>query len=157
MQTKIISPRVHGIADWFNAVTMPLWPRIFGWDRRVSRICDGLAVGTAATSLVTDYEAGAVPAISLKTHLKVDVIAGGALMALAGLMPRQPWGARACLAVAGATYLAAGLMTHTRRSPRAKKVAHGVPGSQLRYGKTPMQRYAEQHRPEAVMSGGRFR
>jgi hypothetical protein len=142
MNMQFISTKVHGYLDYLTAVVLPILPRAMGWDRRVTRLHDAMAAATAGQSIFTNYELGIVKAIPMKTHLMLDAIGGGALLASAALMDEEPTAVRTTMAGAGLFYLATSLMTQTQpRKARLRRLPGGV---------SPMEYYASQRRPEAA-------
>ncbi|MGE5612119.1 MAG: hypothetical protein ACM359_22925 [Bacillota bacterium] len=142
MNMQFISTKVHGYLDYLTAVVMPILPRAMGWDRRVTRLHDVMATATAGQSVLTNYELGLVKAIPMKTHLMLDAIGGGALLASAALMDEEPASVRTTMAGAGLLYLAVALMTQTApRKPMRRRLPEGI---------SPMEYYARQRRPEAA-------
>jgi hypothetical protein len=83
---KKIPTRVHGLLDYSVAALLMALPWLLDLDEESaeSRILMSMGAGAVAYSLLTDYELGAKPAISMKTHLAVDA-ANGALLAA------SPW------------------------------------------------------------------
>jgi len=81
-----IETKTHGYLDYIMGVLLIVAPWIFGFAR------DGaetwvpviLGAGTILYSLMTDYELGAWPLISMSTHLMFD-LAGGIILAA------SPW------------------------------------------------------------------
>lgn len=83
---RIISTKVHGYLDYSLALLLIASPWLFGFYRgdRESGVLIALGVGTILYSLITDYELGLAKALSMKTHLALDLIAGVVLAA-------SPW------------------------------------------------------------------
>jgi hypothetical protein len=81
-----IGTKTHGYLDYIMGVLLIAAPWIFGFAR------DGaetwvpviLGAGTILYSLLTDYELGMTPTISMRTHLMLDLI-GGVVLAI------SPW------------------------------------------------------------------
>lgn len=69
---KPISTLVHGVLDYLTAAVLILVPRLFKWNTPTRRLLTGAAAGTAAYSLLTDYELGLVRVIPMKGHLVLD-------------------------------------------------------------------------------------
>ncbi len=65
----------------------------------------------ASYSLLTDYEAGLRPVLTMRQHLALDALAGAGLCAAGLLMRRQPAEARALLIAAGLSELAVASMS----------------------------------------------
>lgn len=77
---KVIPTRIHGMLDYGMALILLASPWLFGFveigteARSVIPILLGIA--TAAMSLFTDYEWGALRVIPMKAHLGIDIAAG---------------------------------------------------------------------------------
>jgi hypothetical protein len=74
----VFSTRFHGYVDYLAAIALIASPYVF-------RFADGspaqwipilLGLFVAAYSIVTRYELGAVPLLSMPTHLTLDVLGG---------------------------------------------------------------------------------
>ena len=116
--TKPISRQLHGlITDYPYVALVSTAPEIVGFkdEKAATVLCRMLAGGILTGSLLTRAEWGAVPVISFKTHLALDV-ANGILAASA------PWlfgfaentRARNFFLVAGAFGIAAGLLSEPK-------------------------------------------
>ena len=83
---KFISTKTHGYLDYLMGALLIAAPWIFDFDRGGAEtyVPVILGVGALLYSLVTDYELGATPQISMRTHLMLDM-ASGVLLAL------SPW------------------------------------------------------------------
>jgi len=102
----MITTRLHGAIDYAAAsllgslaVSRKLPPPV----RR--------ALGTASLyhtsyAVLTDYEAGLAPRVTMRQHLLLDALGGAALCGAGLLMRRQPAGARALLLALGMSELA---------------------------------------------------
>ena len=113
--TKPISRRLHGlITDYPYVALVSTAPETIGFkdEQTATTLCRTLGGGILGSSLLTRAEWGAVPAISFKTHLVLDVVNG--LFAASA-----PWvfgfsenrRARNFFLVAGAFGIAAGLLS----------------------------------------------
>ena len=83
---KFISTKTHGYLDYLMGALLIASPWIFDFDRGGAETYVPVILGVAALlySLVTDYELGASPQISMRTHLMLD-LGSGVLLAL------SPW------------------------------------------------------------------
>jgi hypothetical protein len=81
-----ISTRTHGVVDYVTVATLSIAPELFRLkDVSASSAAPRLAgAGAAAYSLFTDYELGAVKALSMRTYLALDAMSGAMLAA-------SPW------------------------------------------------------------------
>ncbi|GAC1321521.1 MAG: hypothetical protein NVSMB22_07220 [Chloroflexota bacterium] len=114
---RIIPTRVHGVLDYVGAITLLTLPRILGWDTRVTKLLTGAAGAGVIASLCTRYELGVAGVLTMKSHLALDAINGGALCAAALV-----WRDQEEAGVVGALYglgvfeIAAALLTETEPS-----------------------------------------
>jgi hypothetical protein len=83
---KFIPTKIHGYLDYLVGALLIASPWIFDFDRGGAETWVPVILGVSAIlySLVTDYELGASPQISMRTHLMLD-LASGVLLAL------SPW------------------------------------------------------------------
>jgi hypothetical protein len=83
---RVITTRTHGYMDYIVGVLLIAAPWIFDFDRGGAETWVPVVLGASAIvySLLTDYELGAYPALSMKTHLTLD-LASGILLAI------SPW------------------------------------------------------------------
>lgn len=77
---KPISTRTHGVIDYITAGTLMALPFVLGWSGRARGLAVGAGIATLATSLMTDYELGAVRLIPMKAHLSIDGAQASALL-----------------------------------------------------------------------------
>jgi hypothetical protein len=75
---KVINTKTHGYLDYIMGVLLIASPWIFDFARNGAEtwvpVC--LGVATIIYSLLTKYELGAYPAITMRTHLMLDTING---------------------------------------------------------------------------------
>ena len=83
---RFISTRAHGVLDYVVGVLLILAPWVLGFAAGGAEtwVPVLLGAGVIIYSLLTDYERGVSPAISMRAHLWLDAL-GGALLAL------SPW------------------------------------------------------------------
>lgn len=83
---RFIGTKTHGYLDYIMGALLIAAPWIFDFDRGGAETWVPVVVGAAVIlySLLTDYELGLSPQISMRTHLTLDLI-GGALLAA------SPW------------------------------------------------------------------
>jgi hypothetical protein len=81
-----IGTKTHGYLDYIMGLVVIAAPWIFGFARDGAETWVPVILGISviAYSLVTSYEMGAYPLISMSTHLALD-LAGGILLAV------SPW------------------------------------------------------------------
>jgi hypothetical protein len=72
---KIVSPKAHGIIDYAHSAFF-LGLGLLNWrsNKRAARAAFAVSGFILVQSLTTDYELGAKPLISFKTHGKMDAI-----------------------------------------------------------------------------------
>lgn len=141
MSLKFISQTAHGIIDWMTVPILACVPRALGYDRPATRLFDVGAGGIAVSSALTDYPAGLVKLMPMKTHLMLDKMTGGVFLASAAVMEDEPPLVRTCLGATGLFLLLTGFCTRTQPQAQAPRR-----GAYARQG--PIERYAEQTRPD---------
>jgi hypothetical protein len=148
MQFKFISGFMHGILDWLTAPMLACMARWYGWDRRVTRLHDIVALGTGASAAITDYPLGMVKVMPLKTHLALDKFHGGLFVACAALMDDEPRTERLCMASTGLFLLMTGFCTQTQEKENA-------PHQDAYARRHPVEQYAQSSRPDIYGSSAR--
>lgn len=75
---RFIPTRVHGALDYLMAILLIASPWLFDFAAGGAETWVPVIIGIGAIvySLMTAYEMGVVPAISMKTHLLLDLAAG---------------------------------------------------------------------------------
>jgi hypothetical protein len=83
---KLIETKLHGWLDYLVAVLLIASPWLFDFSRGGSEtwIFVILGIGTILYSLLTDYELGLSPQLTMRTHLVLDTINGLLLLS-------SPW------------------------------------------------------------------
>lgn len=83
---RFLSTRVHGYMDYLMGALLIAAPWLLDFDRGGAEtwVPVVLGAGVILYSLMTDYELGAIKALSMRTHLWLDGL-GGALLAA------SPW------------------------------------------------------------------
>jgi hypothetical protein len=83
---KPISTKTHALLDYTLGPTLAFMPEAFGFPRSSAATVPARAIGGAsmAYSMMTKYELGIYPVISMKQHLILDAITGG-------VMAASPW------------------------------------------------------------------
>jgi hypothetical protein len=72
MNTKPISPKLHGIIDYAFAGTLLLLPSLLHFNKKARKLYKLIGLEVLAYSALTDYPAGLEPVISFDTHHKTD-------------------------------------------------------------------------------------
>ena len=83
---RFIGTKTHGYLDYIMGALLIAAPWIFDFNRGGAEtwVPVVLGAGVILYSLLTDYELGASPQISMRTHLMLDLV-GGILLAV------SPW------------------------------------------------------------------
>lgn len=83
---RFLPTRVHGAIDYLWGIGLLSTPWTLGYGRGGAETWVAVAFGAGALlySLLTDYEVGVFPVMSMRTHLLLDFL-GGALLAA------SPW------------------------------------------------------------------
>ena len=72
MDTKLISPKTHGLADYALAASLLTVPAIFGFSKQVKKLYTVEALVLLAYIAVTDHPAAVKPIIPFEVHGKID-------------------------------------------------------------------------------------
>lgn len=74
----MITTRVHGILDYLIGVALIAAPWLFGFANSGPEtwVPVILGAGLILYSLITNYELGLVGILSMKAHLRIDIVAG---------------------------------------------------------------------------------
>ena len=83
---RFIGTKTHGYLDYIVGALLIAAPWLFGFDKNDAAVYIPVILGASAIvySLLTDYELGAWPELSMRTHLALD-LASGVLLAV------SPW------------------------------------------------------------------
>jgi hypothetical protein len=82
---RFIEPRIHGFIDYFVGIMLIAGPALFNFENAIEVFIPAVfGVVQITYSLFTRYEFGFFPAISMRKHLRVDLIMGALLAA-------SPW------------------------------------------------------------------
>jgi len=106
-----MSTKNHGVLDLLTAGTLVALPRMLGWGERVTNTLTGVAVGTLAYSLLTNYEFGLIRILPMRAHLAIDAASGTALCASPLMFPEEERSTHAALVALGLFEIGAGMMT----------------------------------------------
>lgn len=120
---RFINTRAHGYMDYLMAVLLISSPWLFDFNRGGAETWVPVALGimTILYSLMTDYELGAVPSLSMRTHLAIDVVSGIFLAASPWIFDFSEYVKTPHL-VLGLVEVATALMTKT--VPQHERAAH---------------------------------
>jgi len=82
---KFIEPRIHGFIDYFVGIMLIAGPALYNFENAIEVFIPALfGVIQITYSFFTRYEFGFFPAISMRKHLRIDIISGALLAA-------SPW------------------------------------------------------------------
>ena len=109
-----LSTRLHGLIDYAVVGLFVTLYRSRALTRPVRGVLGAVGALHAGTAMMTDYEAGLAPRLSMRQHLAVDVLGALTLCGAGVLMRRQPAYARALLVGAGLSELAVVAMSTAR-------------------------------------------
>ncbi len=119
---KILSTRVHGALDYLTAPTLFALPRLLKWNKPLTTLLSGAAIGTLVYSMMTRYELGLLKWLPMKGHLTLDFINGATLAATPFLLldeKERDASTVGLLLGFGAFEIAASLLTETEPSAQA--------------------------------------
>ncbi len=124
---RFIPTRVHGLIDYVWGLLVGTAPWVFGFadNGPATYVAWAFGIGAILYSLLTNYEVGLLPVISVPVHLALDIAAGVVLAAspwIFGFADRVVWPHL----VFGLFSVAAGLLTET--SPRSPD---GIAGDRI--------------------------
>lgn len=125
---KPISTRLHSMIDRGWAVAASALAARVNGATSTARLLRGAASAATATSLVTNYEAGAVRVLPMKGHLAMDYALCGALLASPFFLPTSERRYAALPVMLGAMGLMAALLSETQSPLEAGEEFGGVYG-----------------------------
>src|SRR5215211_4889746 len=109
----MISTRLHGLIDYGVASLFAGLAASRALSAPARRTLAMTGVYHASYSVVTDYEAGLRPWLTMRQHLVLDALGGAALCATGLLGRRHSWGERALFIGAGVSELTVVALSHT--------------------------------------------
>jgi hypothetical protein len=142
MNLQFMSPMVHGILDYVTAATLPICPRMLGFRQSTTHLIDAVAGTVAANEIFTRNEVGLVKAMPMKTHLMMDCVTGGLMMATAAFMDEDEPLERLVVAGIGIHLLTNACLTQSKPTR--------APTKDNAESSSPMQSYAQHRRPQAA-------
>jgi len=125
---KPISTRMHGIIDYTWAAAASSLARRVDEATSTARLLRGAANAATATSLITDYECGAVRALPMKGHLVLDAALCSALVAAPLFLPARERRYAAIPVLLGIAGLVTGLLTDTQPAIGSEEEFGGLYG-----------------------------
>jgi len=102
----MISTRLHGLIDYAVAALFGGLAASRALTPPVRTVLGAAGAYHTSYAVLTDYEAGLQPRLTMRQHLALDALGGAALCGAGLLMRREPWLARALLVAAGLSELA---------------------------------------------------
>ncbi len=116
---KPIPTNVHGVLDYLSVSALLTLPRVLKWNKNVTNLTTGIALGTLGASLMTRYELGLFKIIPMTGHLTLDAT-NGVMLAASPFVLLSKWERNATvtsiLIGLGAFEIAAALLTQTQPS-----------------------------------------
>ena len=110
-----ISTRTHGMIDYAWAATATALPETMSDEADATKgLLRTAALAATVSSLITNYEAGAVGVLPMKAHLAIDYAMCGALLAAPLFLPAHERRWAAAPMALGAAGLMTSLLTQTR-------------------------------------------
>ena len=122
MDTKILSPKAHGLIDYSLAGGLLLLPALFGFSKKVKTIYTAEALALLVYVALSDHPAAVKPVIPFTTHGKIDPFNVAQFALQTGLKPfRKDKKAQlfniAFTAIAGITVLLTDWHGRTKKYP----------------------------------------
>jgi hypothetical protein len=114
----MISTRLHGMIDYGVATLLGGLAASRAVPLPVRGVLGATSVYHTSYAVLTDYEAGLLPRLTMRQHLALDALGGAALCGAGLAMRRQPNGARALLVALGLSELAVVALSSTERVSR---------------------------------------
>jgi hypothetical protein len=116
---KPIPTNVHGILDYVSVPALLALPRLLKWNKSITNLTTGIALGTLGASLMTRYEFGLLKIIPMTGHLTLDAT-NGVMLVASPFVLLSKWERNAkvtsILIGFGAFEIAAALLTQTQPS-----------------------------------------
>lgn len=110
----MITTRLHGAIDYTVAALLGSLATSHGLPPAVRATLGATSLFHTGYAVLTDYEAGLSPRLTMHQHLALDAAGGAALCGAGLLMRRQPVGARALLIALGLSELAVVALSSTK-------------------------------------------
>lgn len=139
----MLSTRLHGSIDYAVSALFAGLATGARLPHPVRRAFGAAAAYHASYALLTDYEAGLRPTLSMRQHLRLDSVGAAGLLAAGVLMRRQPPAARLALLAAGLAECAV-IATSAPIARSGPGSPTGLPGRVLGADEVPMSRIVDQ-------------
>jgi hypothetical protein len=131
--TKPISTRLHGVIDYTWAATASALSTRLDGATSTARLLRSAATAATASSLITNYECGALRVLPMKGHLALDAVMCSALVVSPLFLPASERRYAVLPAVLGAIGLIAGWLTETRSPMEVQEEFGGLYGGGERW------------------------
>lgn len=112
-----ISTRTHGFIDYAWASAAGTVPKLMNGATTTARLVRTAAAAAGASSMVTNYEAGAVRVMPMRMHLAIDALLGAALLVAPWFLPRSERRYAAIPVALGAAALLTSMLTERDAPP----------------------------------------
>ncbi len=116
---KPIPTSIHGVLDYLSVPALLALPRLLKWNKNITNLTTGIALGTLGASLMTRYELGVFKIIPMTGHLTLDAT-NGLMLAASPFVLLSKWERNATvtsiLVGLGAFEISAALLTQTQPS-----------------------------------------
>jgi len=114
---EIITPKIHGVADYLVVVFLLLSPKAFGLTGCIGLFTYALAGAYLLLTLLTDYNAGLFKRIDFSLHGKIDFMLSEILIILAYTFFNHNPVAKIYYQALGSALLMVWLFTHYKNAP----------------------------------------
>ena len=110
---RSISTKTHGLIDYAWAATAAALPKMMTNAPSSGRLVQNAGIAAAANTMLTNYEAGLMRVMPMKTHLALEVLMGSALLLAPFFVPASERRYAAIPMALGAVTLVTALMSRT--------------------------------------------
>lgn len=111
---KLFSTKLHGVLDYVTVAALPIAARLLKADPKTQQFMDISAATVLGYSLLTRYELGVAPILSMEGHLASDAVFGTAMLAAPSLLNIQDKKVQSALIGFGLFAYAAAALTETK-------------------------------------------
>jgi len=80
---KFISPKIHGLIDYFSIVFFLISPAVFGFTGFAAILCYALGGAHLLLTLFTSFPLGLIKLVPVGVHALIELVVGVGLVALA--------------------------------------------------------------------------
>jgi hypothetical protein len=118
MMRKPITPTAHGVIDYAYVAGLPMVGSRLDAGTQARRLLKTAAVTALTYSLFTKYKLALVPRLSMKTHVRLDLVNNGLLLAAPWLLRGERRSVLRAMVALGLSGLAVSLLTQTEDDTR---------------------------------------